>query len=428
VRRVAFATLGCKLNQYETELLREAFEAGAYEAVPFDADADVYVINTCTVTQRADRQSRQLVRRAARRANGSTVVVTGCYAELEPRIISAIPGVSAVVPNSRKLAVPRLIESGFDERQNRLAGGIWPSSRRLTRFANHTRAFVKIQEGCDSSCAYCVIPRARGTASSRPSDQIVEEISGLTASGYGEIVLTGISIGRYRAPDGKDLSGLVRTILDRTGLRRIRISSVEPTDVTESLVALIAEEERVCPHLHLPLQSGDDQILCRMKRPYRCELYRQVVARLVARVPDIAIGADVIVGFPGEGESEFSATYAFIDELPLAYLHVFPFSPRPGTPAASLDGQTSPQTRRERADSLRQLGRVKTRQFRERFLGRAFRGLVESRRDRKTNLLIGLSGNYLKIRFDGPDELGGTFQRVRITSLDADGRVFGTRV
>lgn len=423
MRRVAFATLGCKLNQYETELLREAFEARAYETVPFRDDAEVYVINTCTVTQRADRQSRQLVRQAARRSPGSTILVTGCSAEVAPEEMSAIPGVTRIVPNREKLRAAEMVVGsarGAGEQD-----GCWPAARRLIRFAGHTRAFVKIQDGCDWRCTYCVIPRARGEAKSRGADEIVEEIRLLSSSGHREVVVTGISIGRYRSQDGSDLAGLVEMILDETDLERLRISSIEPTDVTEHLVELVARNGRICRHLHLPLQSGSDRILARMNRPYTLDSYRRVVAALRAGVPDIALGTDLIVGFPGEDEDEFEVTRAAVESLPFAYVHIFPFSARPGTVAATFEDQVSPQVRRERADIMRALGRLKAEDFRRRHVGRTLDALVETRPDRETGLLVGVTGNYLKILFEGPRSIAGTFQAVTVTGLGADGRLRG---
>jgi threonylcarbamoyladenosine tRNA methylthiotransferase MtaB len=423
VRRVAFATLGCKLNQYETELLREAFEARAYETVPFRDDAEVYVINTCTVTQRADRQSRQLVRQAARRSPGSTILVTGCSAEVAPEEMSAIPGVTRIVPNSEKLRVAEMVAgrppgvSGQD--------GFWPAARRLTRFGGHTRAFVKIQDGCDWRCTYCVIPRARGEAKSRPADEIVEEICLLSSSGHREVVLTGISIGRYRSQNGGDLAGLVERILGETDLERLRISSIEPTDVTEHLVELLSRNGRICRHVHLPLQSGSDRILARMNRPYTLDSYQDVVEGLRARVTDLALGTDLIVGFPGEDDAAFEVTRAAVGSLPFAYLHIFPFSARPGTVAATFEDQVSPQTRRERADIMRELGKLMAEDFRRRYVGRTLDALVETRPDRETGLLVGVTGNYLRILFEGPRSIAGTFQPVRVTGLGADGRLRG---
>lgn len=407
MKRVSFQTLGCKLNQYDTQILMESFSrTPGYEVVGPEADAAIRVINTCTVTAKTDRQSRNLIRRAARERPKPVVVVTGCFAEVNPEGINAMAGVDHVVTNSRR-------QFEFE----RLFGVTATDS--ITTFSNHTRAFLKIQEGCSNSCSYCIVTAARGDNRARPASSILREAELLVSSGYKEVVLTGTDLGRYEDGAGRDLVALLRMLEDIGDLRRIRLSSIHPDKVSEPLLEFYATSPKMCPHVHLSIQSGDDSVLRAMKRTYSRRDCETAVGRLVEACPDIAIGADLIVGFPGEGEAAYQNTLNFAQETPLAYLHVFPYSARPGTEAASMDGQVDPQSKKERAAVLRGLGRQKRLSYRRKFLGREFECLVESRK--REGRLVGLSGNYIHIEFYGDDRAKNTFVTVKLVKVTESG-------
>jgi len=404
VKRVSFQTLGCKLNQYDTQVLIESFNRSPnYEVVEPGADADIRVINTCTVTSKTDRQSRNLIRRAAKMDPKPMVIVTGCFAQVNPDAIIAISGVDNVVPNSDRWAE-------FE----RLFGV--ETSESIHSFCDHTRAFVKVQEGCDNYCSYCIVSFARGKNKARPAESVVREVEALVGGGYKEVVVTGTDLGRYHDDSGNDLLALLKRLEKIQGLRRIRLSSIHPDEVSERLVEFYAISSKMCPHVHLSVQSADDSILRAMNRAYTRGECETAVKRFVNSCPDIAIGADLIAGFPGEGPQAFANTLNFVRDLPLVYLHVFPFSARSGTEAASMGNQVRPEIRKERAAILRQLGKEKWLGYRRSFLGQRFDCLVESRR--KEGRLVGLTGNYIHIQFDGDDELKNTLVQVELRGVN----------
>ncbi len=402
MKTVAFATLGCKLNQYETELIREHFEKAGYRVVPFTEQADLYLVNTCTVTGRADRQSRNLLRRAARLSPTSQIIATGCYAGVAPEELRILHPRITVVDNARKIGY---IQNLLNVKLNQ-----------ISKFDDHTRAFIKVVDGCDRFCNYCVVPYARATVESRPISAIEKEVGQLVKTRYKEIILTGINIGRYGADIGHSLCELLRRLEQVDGLERLRLSSIEPQDVTDELIHLMSESSRLCHHLHIPLQSGDDKILCAMGRRYTSGDYRALVEKVVATIPDIGLGTDLIAGFPGEKDPQFDNTYLMIEELPLSYLHVFRYSPRRQTKAAQFPDRVDEEVKKERSQVLIDLGKEKSYQFRRRFLGETLHVLVESRRNRQ-GLLRGLSGNYLKVLFEGPDSPYNQLVELEITRV-----------
>jgi threonylcarbamoyladenosine tRNA methylthiotransferase MtaB len=424
---VAFATLGCKLNQYDTTELQALLESHGFRTVPFEAPAQLYVINTCTVTARADHSDRQVIRRAATRNPDALVVVTGCYAQTNPAAVAAIPGVDVVLGTRDRYELPALLTSlrkrvrplvrvgdVFDERPLSVVP--------LRRFApGYTRAFVKVQDGCQHRCSFCIVPFARGGSRSQPLPIVVEQVQTLVAAGYGEIVLTGVDLGHYGwdlAPR-LSLAALVRRLLEIAGLRRLRLSSILPAYFTPELIETIAAEPRVCRHLHVPLQSGADRVLRAMRRPYNVRLYRALIERLGATLPDLGLGSDVITGFPGEGTEEFDATEALLEALPFTYLHVFSYSDRRGTESARLPVPRLPPAEvRRRTTRLRQLGAAKNLAFRQAQVGRELELLVLEHRE--GGALVGLTDNYLEVTFAGPDALLRSFARVRITGLDGE--------
>ncbi len=424
MQRVAISTLGCKINQFESAAMTESLGKEGFRVVPFDEDADIYVINTCTVTAKTDAESRRLIRRALRRNPTARVVVTGCYAQVAPDAVKDLPGVALVVGNSEKKSIVELLREAApaekvvvsDISRERTTEGL-----RLESFAEHTRAFLQVQNGCDAFCSYCIVPYARGRSRSVPFAEALAGIRSFAAQGFREVVLTGIHLGAY----GLDLeppSSLLELLEAAEGEKavpRLRVGSVEPNELTDDLIAFLARSETVCPHLHIPLQSGDDRVLERMGRRYTAEFFRERVAMLVAAVPDIFIGCDVITGFPGETEEEFQNTVSLIEELPVASLHVFPYSRRVGTAAARMGGQVDGKLIRSRAEILRVLGERKRCAFCERFVGQELSALMQNRgRDGEA---IGLSHNYLPVRVPGYGGEMNTEVTVLVTEVTSDG-------
>ena len=401
---VTIATLGCKVNQFESEVLMDVLEGQGYRLVPFGEPADITIINTCTVTHRADFQSRQMARRASRSNPGSLLIVTGCSADVDPERMAEIQGVTHVLGNVEKShlheILPLIRRGEFPtlrvsdiQKEDRLL------ETPLHSFHEHTRAFLKIQDGCDSRCSYCIVPHARGRSRSLPPDRILETAGAFKERGYKEVILTGIHIGAY----GRDLVPPVslERLLDRldtpVGPSRIRLSSVEPLDFSPGLISTLSRSSRVCPHLHIPIQSGDDDILKAMNRGYDRSFITRLVRELHQTLPDHCIGADVIVGFPGETEDRFERTRHLIETLPFSYLHVFPFSRRKGTPAFHFSEQVDGKKTKQRAECLRALGKQKRLAFYQRFLGSELDVLVEDRRDKGTGRLKGFSRNYIPV-------------------------------
>jgi threonylcarbamoyladenosine tRNA methylthiotransferase MtaB len=421
---VAFATLGCKLNQYDSSELQALLEAEGFRTVSFDEPAQVYVVNTCTVTSRADYSGRQAIRRAVARNPGAVVVVTGCYAQTNPEAIAAIPGVDLVLGTRDRHGLPALLAEARGRARPlvRVSDVFAPKpapSIPLRRFApGYTRAFVKVQDGCQHRCSFCIVPFARGESRSRPVEEVVVQVEGLVAAGYREVVLTGVDLGHYGwdLVPRTSLAALVRRLLDVRGLARLRLSSILPAYVTEELIDLVAGAPRVCRHLHVPLQSGSDRVLRAMRRPYNGRLYRELIERLAAAVPDLGLGTDLIAGFPGETDGEFGETVALVEALPFTYLHVFSYSDRRGTEAARLPTpRVPPEVVRRRTACLRRLGAAKHAAFRRAQVGRTLEVLVLEQRERLAGRLLGLTDNYLEVAFDGPDALMGGLTHVRIT-------------
>lgn len=421
-RTAALATLGCKTNQFESAALEEQLGAAGWTIVPFDAGAELVIVNTCTVTAATDSQSRNLIRRARRLNPDCRVVVTGCYAQIDPATLRALPGVALVLGNAEKQDLLRLLGEEGGENVHvsdlREAGGSVPT---LTSFAERSRAFVQIQNGCNAFCSYCIIPFARGPSRSVAPELVLEQVQQLVAAGYPEVVLTGIHIGGYGLDlvPPANLTTLVKTILSDSPVHRLRLGSIEPTEIPEELIELLATSPALCPHLHIPLQAGDDAVLTRMNRHYDTTFFRALIKRLVARIPDLAIGLDLIAGFPGESAAEFANTLALIEALPVTHLHIFPYSKRPGTPAALMAAQVAPEVIKERAAQLRTLGGAKLDAFTRRFIGRELEVVVEG--GGKGGVLRGISRNYLAIRFSGDAALIGQAVAVRIVAVDAQG-------
>lgn len=425
MKKVAFTTLGCKVNQFETETMEGLFKARGYETVAFDQPADVYVVNTCSVTHLGERKSRQLIRRATRTSPGATVVVTGCYAQVSPAEVEAIPGVDVIVgTQDRQRIVDLAEEAAASHRQVRAVGDIMAAGafEDIPLFAapGRTRAFLKIQEGCSNFCTYCIIPYARGPLRSRPLASIVREAEKLVAGGFREIVLTGIHLGAYGQDGGgaATLTDAVRAVLAVPGIVRLRLGSLESIEVSDGLIATLREDPRLCPHLHLPLQAGDDAVLAAMNRHYTTAEYRDLIGGIQARVPDVAITTDVIVAFPGETAEQFAATLAFVATMGFARVHVFPYSRRQGTPAATFPGQVPEAEKKRRAAALQDLADRQAAAFHARFVGRELEVLFETATG---GVVDGLTGNYMRVYVAGGPELAGEVRTVRLAKLYRDG-------
>ncbi|HAM56975.1 MAG TPA: tRNA (N(6)-L-threonylcarbamoyladenosine(37)-C(2))-methylthiotransferase MtaB [Candidatus Rokubacteria bacterium] len=434
---VGVATLGCRLNQVESQEMLGLVEAQGFRPVAGAERAEVYVVNTCTVTGRADVSDRQLIRRITRERPGALVVVTGCWAQTDPQAVARIPGVDLVLGNQEKYRLPELVAALLAQRpEHQAVDGRGPEIRvapiaearsvpaaPLARVAGRSRAFVKIQDGCQHRCAFCIVPAARGASRSQDPEVVLDRVRALIEAGHGEITLTGVDLGHY----GWDLlprttlAVLLRQLAEVAGLRWLRLSSILPAYVTADLLEVITGSPRVAPHLHLPLQSGSDRVLRLMRRPYNTRMYRTLVERLARDLPDLGLGADLIVGHPGESEADFAETRALVSGLPFSYLHVFSYSDRKGTESTRLTDRVPAQTIRARSAALRQLGREKALAFRQRMLGRTHEALVLEARDRATGLLSGLTANYVEVLFDGPDRLARRFVPVTITDCRPEG-------
>jgi threonylcarbamoyladenosine tRNA methylthiotransferase MtaB len=404
--RFAIATLGCKVNQYDSALIEVRLGALGMIRGDFSEPADVYVVNTCTVTDRADSESLKLARRARRLNPGARVIMTGCLAQANPQLLAKAHEVDAVVGLGRPADLERAVIGAVSER-------VMVSNLRKERaeielgavaLEGHTRAFLKVQEGCDQFCTYCVVPFSRGLSRSVEPRRIIEAIDGLYQRGFKEVILTGVHLGGY----GSDLDPpialetLLEMLAERSPIQRIRLSSIDPEELNERIVAIVASSDKFCPHFHLPLQAGEDSTLARMRRRYTADDYRERAERIIAAMPSAAIGTDVIAGFPGETDKNFEQSFNLIESLPLAYLHVFPYSVREGTTAAKMADQVDGSLIKRRAAMLRQLGEVKKRRFAASMIGHKLEVLIERQADGR---LEGYSRNYVRVLTDGPDEL-----------------------
>jgi threonylcarbamoyladenosine tRNA methylthiotransferase MtaB len=428
-------TLGCKVNQAESEALGQALKGPGWRPAPGREPADLCVVNTCAVTQRAAMQSRQALRRAIHENPGACVVATGCCAQTDPDALAQIAGLDHIVGRFCKSDLAELALGGQLKKCSRPSRSIQPPAAAETAFCaaspapskHRTRPFLKIQDGCNAFCAYCIVPYARGPSRSLPGQAALESMRALAAAGVHEVVLTGIHLGCY----GRDLEpptslpALLQTVRELPGAMRVRLSSIEPLELSEEILALVASSERFCRHFHVPLQSGDPQTLARMGRPYSAEMFSALVRNIHRRMPDAAIGTDVLVGFPGETAAAYEATCELIERLPLSYLHVFPFSPRTGTSAFHLPDRVPSHTIKARCRRLRQLGREKRNRFYRAFIGQRVRVVVEGRREPETGLLKGVSSNYLPILFAGPEELKNSLAEVHV-EREQDGRLLGS--
>ncbi len=422
--RIAITTLGCKINQYDSAVIQSRLEE-KHSFVPFDELADCYLINTCTVTDRADWEARQLVRRAKRRNPAAKVLVTGCYAQVNSQEVAEVSGVDYVVGLNRLDDLLRFVESA-PEGSTRVAVSDVKRERGVpvlgTRaLPGHTRAFLKIQEGCNYSCTYCIIPTARGLSRSVPPGEVMEQVRQLADVGYKEIVLTGIHLGGYGHDLNPkiDLTALAAMIADSGLISRLRLSSLDPREVPERLLDLITTSKIICPHLHLCAQAGDDEILKRMRRNYDRAYYRDLLQGVRHRLPEAALGSDIIVGFPGETDAQFDSSLEYFASLPLTYFHVFPYSLRRGTVATTLANHIGGSVKKARARRMRELGAQKKMAFCASFIGRRVSVLVEEKIDGSSGLRRGFSRNYLPVNVRGSSDCSNREVSVELTGLDS---------
>ncbi|MCC0642887.1 tRNA (N(6)-L-threonylcarbamoyladenosine(37)-C(2))-methylthiotransferase MtaB [Clostridioides sp. ZZV14-6150] len=422
MKKVAFYTLGCKVNQYETEAMLELFEKDGYEQVNSEEYADVYVINTCTVTHMSDRKSRQYIRRVKKKNSDAIIAVVGCYSQVSPEEILDIEEVNLVMgTNDRRKIVEEIRKIDASKKVSTVDDIMKVKAFEeieISQTNGKTRAFMKIQDGCDRFCTYCIIPYARGRVRSRDIDSIVDEVKKLAKNGYKEIVLTGIHVASY----GKDLKDkniklldVIKQINEIDAIERIRLSSVEPILFTDEFVNEVLKMEKVCPHYHLSLQSGCDETLKRMNRRYTTLEYKTIVDRLRDKMPNVAITTDVIVGFPGETNEEFKQTYEFLKDIELSQMHIFKYSPRKGTPAATMENQIDPQIKHFRSEQLLNLSKENFNKFATKFIGSELDVLFEQ--NIEGNKFEGLTSNYIRVVVESDKNIQGQILKVKINDV-----------
>ncbi len=428
-KRVSFHTLGCKLNFSESSTLAREFERGGYRRVEASEPTDVAVINSCSVTEHADKKCRNIIRKIHRRNPNAIIAVTGCYAQLKPEAIAEIEGVDIVLSNNDKGDLFRRV----DELKERGKAEVYSCSvENLTRFfaayssGDRTRSFLKVQDGCDYKCAYCTIHYARGSSRNIPIADIIEEAKEIAAAGQKEIVITGVNTGDFGRTTGERFIDLLRELDKVEGIERYRISSIEPNLITDEIIEFCAASKKFVPHFHIPLQSGSTRILGLMRRRYTAERYRERIAKIRELMPDSFLGVDVIVGFPGEGEEEFMETYHLLEEVGASFLHIFPFSERPGTPAVSMPNKVQSRISTERVERLEELSAKLNRRFAERFLGQTREVLFES--TNHNGIMYGYTDNYLRVAAPYDASKVNTICPVRLDAIDTNGDISATIV
>lgn len=426
--KIAFYTLGCKVNQADTASMENLFLRSGHQLVSFDGEADVYIINTCVVTNTGQRKSRQTIHRAIRKNPNALIVVTGCYPQTAAEEVKAIAGVDMIIGNQDRAQIVQLVEERLAHRQtdtldavHKLTASTAFEEMAAGDITDKTRAFLKIQEGCNQFCTYCIIPYARGPLRSRSLESIRTETQRLISAGFKEIVLIGIHLGCYgkENPDGPTLYDAVKTVLDVPGVQRLRLGSLESVEVEPRLLTLMQEDARFCRHLHLPLQSGCDKTLQAMHRPYTTAKFKTLLADIKTKVPDIAITTDVIVGFPGETEADFETTCKFAESCGFSKMHIFPFSARKGTPAEKFAGAVTEAVKKERADILGKIDETMHKTFLQAMVGQNAEVLFEQ--PAGEDYFEGLTSNYQRVFVkSGGCNLGGEILPVKITAFDGE--------
>ncbi len=426
--KIAFYTLGCKVNQADTASMENLFLRSGHQLVSFDGEADVYIINTCVVTNTGQRKSRQTIHRAIRKNPNALIVVTGCYPQTAAEEVKAIAGVDMIIGNQDRAQIVQLVEERLAHRQtdtldavHKLTASTAFEEMAAGDITDKTRAFLKIQEGCNQFCTYCIIPYARGPLRSRSLESIRTETQRLISAGFKEIVLIGIHLGCYgkENPNGPTLYDTVKTVLEVPGVQRLRLGSLESVEVEPRLLTLMQEDARFCRHLHLPLQSGCDKTLQAMHRPYTTAKFKTLLADIKTRVPDIAITTDIIVGFPGETEADFETTCKFAESCGFSKMHIFPFSARKGTPAEKFAGAVTEAVKKERADILGEIDETMHKAFLQAMVGQTAEVLFEQ--PAGEDYFEGLTGNYQRVFVkSGGRNLGGEILPVKITAFDGE--------
>ena len=423
-KRVSFHTLGCKLNFSESSTLAREFERGGYLRVEPSEMCDVAVINSCSVTEHADKKCRNIIRKIHRRNPNAIIAVTGCYAQLKPNDIAAIEGVDIVLSNNDKGDLFRRVEELNSKGETEVYSC---SAADITRFfaayssADRTRSFLKVQDGCDYKCAYCTIHYARGSSRNIPIADIVAEAKEIAAAGQKEIVITGINTGDFGRTTGEKFIDLLRALDSVEGIERYRISSIEPNLITDEIIEFCAASPKFMPHFHIPLQSGSTRILGLMRRRYTAEHYKERIAKIRSLMPDAFLGVDVIVGFPGEGEEEFMETYHLLESVEASFLHIFPFSERPGTPAVTMPNKVQSRISTERVSRLEELSNRLHKQFAEKYLGSVRTALFES--TEHDGMMYGYTDNYLRVVVPYDASKVNTITAVRLKAFDSEGNI-----
>ena len=420
----AFYTLGCKLNFSETSTIARQLKEIGFVKKEFNDGADLFVINTCSVTENANKECRRIIRKAKKKSPNSFVVVTGCFAQLKPESISEIDGVDMVLGANDKFNLPTLLVDLNNKNDGEIYGCNITDLNYTSSFSleERTRSFLKIQDGCDYPCSYCTIPLARGKSRCDTVKNILTNASKIAENGIKEIVITGVNIGEFIDPEtNESFYNLIRKLEDIDGIERYRISSIEPNLITDEIIKFVKQSKKFMPHFHTPLQSGSDKILGKMKRRYNTNIYKNKVLKIVKEIPEVSIGADVIVGFPGETDELFNSTLNFIKDLPISYLHVFTYSERENTKAIEMDGIVPKQERSERSKKLRILSDKLQRAHYQKFIGSTQTVLME--RENKNGFLFGYTDNYIKVKIPFNKELVQQKLKIKLLSHDENGNI-----
>ena len=427
MKSIAFTTLGCKVNMYDTEAMAELFAEKGYRIVDFDEPADIYIINTCTVTNFGDKKSRQMIRRARRKNPDAIVAAAGCYAQTAPDKVAAIEGINIVIGTKDRSKIVEIIENydgrGVLNAVTDIRGEKEFEPLRISRLANRTRAFIKIQEGCNRYCTYCIIPYARGPVRSRRPEDVISEVKTLAENGFKEVVLTGIHVASYGTDLGNvTLCDIIEQVHEIEGIERIRFSSVEPTIITDDFIERIGRLPKVCDHYHLSLQSGCDRTLKAMNRRYTAEEYRRACEKLRKAFPHVAITTDIIVGFPAESNQDYRESYEFAREIKLSKIHVFPYSPREGTPAAVMKGQIPPEIKNRRSEEMIELSNRLNRDFMSQFIGTEKEVLFERA---EKGYYEGHTSNDIKVLVASDEDLTNRLIRVKLKEIITEETMMG---
>ena len=421
-KKAAFYTLGCKLNFSETSTIGRQLEEIGFIKTEFEDAADLYVINTCSVTENANRECRRIIRKAKKNSPTAFVVVTGCFAQLKPKEISDIEGVDMVLGAHEKFNLPQLLTNLNTVEETEIHGCEIEELDYFTSYSlnDRTRSFLKIQDGCDYPCTYCTIPLARGKSRCDSIENIIKSADDIAANDIKEIVITGVNIGEFKDKNNnKNFGELITELEQVNGIERYRISSIEPNLITDEIINTVKHSNKFMPHFHIPMQSGSDLVLGRMKRRYQTKLYRNKINTIVKKIDDVCIGADVIVGFPGETDEEFNKTLNFIKDLPISYLHVFSYSERENTPAIGFEGVVSKQTRADRSKQLRILSNKLQRAFYQKYLNTEHTALFEQ--DNRDGMIYGFTDNYIKVKLPFNSDICRTKKRIKLLEIDTDG-------